>query len=66
MVCVLSRASRSYVVGHAHHNHDADLAIAFISDSHSRTDKLWRDFIRQEFVSLAYFCWILSVIMVPI
>eukprot|EP00088_Acartia_fossae_P016636 TRINITY_DN1932_c0_g1_i3.p1 TRINITY_DN1932_c0_g1~~TRINITY_DN1932_c0_g1_i3.p1 ORF type:complete len:657 (-),score=102.47 TRINITY_DN1932_c0_g1_i3:97-2067(-) len=45
MVCALSRASRSYIVGHAHHNHDVELAIGFISKSHGRTDKLWRDFL---------------------
>jgi len=38
MVCTLARASRSYVVGHAHANHEITLAIPFIFDSHRRVE----------------------------
>jgi len=39
MVAVLARASRSYVVGHAHAQHDMSLAIPFIFESRQRVEQ---------------------------
>jgi len=39
MICVLSRASRSYVVGHAHAQHEMSLAIPFIFESRQRVEE---------------------------
>ena len=38
MTCVLSRASRSYVVGHAHANHEIMFAISFLWDARNRVE----------------------------
>ena len=40
MVCVLSRASRAYVVGHAHAQHEVTLAIPFIFESRLRVEEI--------------------------
>lgn len=43
MTCVLSRASRSYVVGHPHANHEISLAIPFIYEARQRVEQRFRE-----------------------
>lgn len=47
MVCVLSRASRSYVVGHAHAQHEVSLAIPFIFESRQRVEEKVKQILYQ-------------------
>ena len=45
MICVLSRASRSYVVGHPHANHEVNLCIPFVFESRARVEQLVREIV---------------------
>lgn len=43
MTCVLSRASRAYVVGHPHANHEISIAIPFIFDARQRVEQRFKE-----------------------
>ena len=45
MICVMARASRSYVVGHPHANHDINLSIPFIFESRSRVEQAVKEIV---------------------
>jgi len=41
MTCALSRANRSYIVGHLHGEHEVSLAVPYINDARLRCKQLF-------------------------